>query len=116
MASRSQSAAQKPKQTKKKTSAAKPASGSASSAKKQSRSEQQYQHRKQLYAIVLFAVGIFVTALSLLDGPAFWGGLHDFLRGLFGPISYGAGPIIIYIAVIITLISTPPTRSGRCWC
>lgn len=68
-----------------------------------SKAQLQKQRKKQFYAIILFAVGLFLVAVSLIDGPAVWGFLHDCLRGIFGPICYAVGPLIVGAAVIITV-------------
>ena len=68
-----------------------------------SKAQLQKQRKKQFYAIILFAVGLFLVAVSLIDGPAAWGFLHDCLRGIFGPICYAVGPLIVGAAVIITV-------------
>ncbi len=61
------------------------------------------QRQKQFSAIILFAVGLFVIAVSLIPGTGLWEWLQTFLKGLFGPICYAVGPIIVGIAVIIAI-------------
>jgi len=61
------------------------------------------QRKKQFSAIILFAVGLFVIAVSLIPGTGLWEWLQMFLKGLFGPIAYAVGPIVVGIAVIIAI-------------
>ncbi len=68
-----------------------------------SKAQLQKQRKKQFYAIILFAIGLFLAAVSLIDGPAVWGFLHDCLRGIFGPVCYAVGPLTVVMAVIITV-------------
>lgn len=73
------------------------------------------ENRNQMWAVVLFAVGILLTALALIPGGSGWLFLHNFLRGLFGPISYAVGPVTIYLAVIITLGRENLSAGSKVW-
>lgn len=73
------------------------------------------EHRNQMWAVVLFAVGILLTALALIPGGSGWLFLHNFLRGLFGPVSYAVGPVTIYLAVIITLGRENLSAVSKVW-
>ncbi|WP_286174864.1 FtsK/SpoIIIE family DNA translocase [Harryflintia acetispora] len=59
--------------------------------------------KQQVCAIVLFAIGIFLGALSVIEGDNFWRVLHDTLYGLFGFAGILIAPAFIYIAVMATL-------------
>ena len=59
--------------------------------------------KKQLNAIIFFALGIIFTALALIPGESLWESLHYMTRGLFGWCSYLIGPVFIYLAVMNTL-------------
>lgn len=59
--------------------------------------------KKQLNAIIFFALGIIFTALALITGESLWESLHYMTRGLFGWCSYLIGPVFIYLAVMNTL-------------
>ncbi len=61
------------------------------------------QRQKQFSAIILFAVGLFVIAVSLIPGTGLWEWLSMFLKGLFGPVCYAVGPIVVGIAIIIAI-------------
>ena len=76
---------------------------------------EQREHRNQMCAVILFAVGIFLTALALIPGGSGWLALHNLLRGLFGPVSYAVGPVVIYLAVIITLGRESLSAGSKVW-
>ncbi len=76
---------------------------------------EQREHRNQMCAVILFAAGIFLTALALIPGGSGWLALHNLLRGLFGPISYAVGPVVIYLAVIITLGRESLSAGSKVW-
>lgn len=88
---------------------------SAAAIRYQQQEEQRLKRNNQFFAIVLFAVGIFFLAVSLIDGPKLWGFLHDLLRGICGPISYGVGPLLIYIAIMVTLEKEHTEVHNRVW-
>lgn len=77
--------------------------------------QRERERRNQMWAIILFALGILVTVLALFEGSSGWKVCHDVLRGLFGPISFGVGPCIIYLAVIITLGKENVSAEGKVW-
>ena len=76
---------------------------------------QEREHRNQIAAVVLFAAGILLTALALIAGGSGWLVLHNLLRGLFGPVSYAVGPVVIYLAVILTLGRENLSAGSKVW-
>ena len=62
--------------------------------------------KKQLNAIIFFALGIIFTALAFIPGESLWESLHNMTRGLFGWCAYLIGPVFIYLAVMNTLEKT----------
>ncbi len=103
----------------KQASGRKPASRSQSAPRKKKTvaelAAEEREHRNQMWAVVLFAVGILLTALALIPGGSGWLFLHNLLRGLFGPISYAVGPVTIYLAVIITLGRETLSAGSKVW-
>ncbi|MCL2013744.1 MAG: DNA translocase FtsK [Oscillospiraceae bacterium] len=70
---------------------------------------------RQLRAIVFFALGLFLTALALVQGTNMWKWLHDFLYGMF---SFGAmllGPLFIFISIISSMSSPKVSTKGKLW-
>ena len=70
---------------------------------KSTAAQRQEMARKQVWAIVLFAVGILFLFLSIIKGQNFWLVLHNLLFGLFGWCGALLGPLLIYVAVMITM-------------
>lgn len=86
-------AARRPSSTKKST---------ASSADMK-RQEQHEKKSRQVAAIIYFAVGILIFALSIVPGESVWAFFHQMLFGLFGFAGYVVAPVLIYIAIMATL-------------
>ncbi len=74
--------------------------------------------RRHITSVVMFAVGILVLAFTLFgktagDELSAWDAIHSFIFGVFGLSSFFIGPIIIYIAVMISADRTKSTISKR---
>ncbi len=65
--------------------------------------EEMRKHRQQLWAVVLFAVGILFAALTLISGQNVWKFCHDAVFGLFGACAFLIAPLMIYIAVLASM-------------
>ncbi len=94
--------------TKKKTSSPK---RNVSAAKQ----EEQASSRKQLFAILFLAFGVFFIALTLVTGENFWAELHGFLFGMFGWCAYLIGPLFLYLAIMNTLERPSFSSSAKVW-
>ncbi len=83
----------------------KPASSKKTAAKRPTKAqvEEMRRHRQQLWAVVLFAVGILFAALTLISGQNVWKFCHDAVFGLFGACAFLIAPLMIYIAVLASL-------------
>lgn len=94
--------AAKSKQTKRKASTK---SAGAAKRKNTTQKERERHERsmRQVWAIILFALGLFLTALALVDGQNVWLFFHKVLFGVFGATAYFVGAILIYVAVMATL-------------
>lgn len=66
------------------------------------RSSAQQRARHQMQAVILFASGIFLAALTLIKGASAWNWLHNALFGLFGAGAVCVSAALIYIAVLLT--------------
>lgn len=60
-----------------------------------------YQRRK-IGSVVLLALGAFLTLLAIIPGSEGWNVLWGVMHGLFGFAAYVLGPLMIYLAVIIS--------------
>lgn len=56
--------------------------------------------KQQLIIIISFAVGILITALSVVPGQNIWSVGQDFMRGIFSISSFLIGPIIIFLSIL----------------
>lgn len=95
------------------------------SAKKPSEAErrkaemmQKNAERRHITSVVLFAVGILVLAFTIIgntsgDELSAWDAIHTFILGVFGISSFFVGPILIYIAIMISADRTSATVSKR---
>ncbi len=57
---------------------------------------------RRITSVVLLAAGIFLTLLSFIPGSEGWRALYNVLHGLFGFAAYALGPVMIYMAVVIS--------------
>ena len=64
------------------------------------KNEQQYAN-KELKAIILFAVALFVLAVVIIKGQNFWTKMHEFVFGVFGIASYLYPFLIGFFAIAI---------------
>lgn len=63
--------------------------------------------RRHIISVVLFAFGILITALSLFgkaegEDLSAWDSIHCFLYGIFGLAAILTGPVLMYIAIMIS--------------
>lgn len=93
-----------------KTTASKTASSKtrASSEARKSEALAKYTRRRNMQAVILFAVGLLVTAFALFgnieaESPNVWDYIHGFFCGLFGVCVFVIGPLLIYFALMIAL-------------
>ena len=107
-------AVQKKTAAKKKPATAKKKTGRQTAEEKRLAQEQARSHR-QLWAVILFAVGIFFLAVSLIPGQGFWNWLHTFCFGLFGWCAYLIAPALIYIAVMAAMDKPIGALGHKVW-
>ncbi|MGI5959544.1 MAG: DNA translocase FtsK 4TM domain-containing protein [Massiliimalia sp.] len=96
-----------------KTSSSSPASsgkgqrkGKTSSGKKETaaaKAMQQELHKRQVWAVILFFSGLLVGAMTLIQGQNLWELLHNWIFGMFGIASYLVAPMLLFIAVRVTI-------------
>ncbi len=66
-------------------------------------------HRRRIASVILCALGIVFTLLSIVKGSDGWTALYDVIHGLFGVGAYVVGPVMIYAAIILSLNRTRST-------
>ena len=59
--------------------------------------------KRQLTAVVLFALGIFIAAVVFISGENFWNMIRYFLFGVFGSLTYLVPAFLIIVAVFQAL-------------
>lgn len=96
-------------ETKKKTAA-----GKSAADKRKAELMKQDAQRRHIISVVLFAFGILVTALTLFgktegEELSAWDSIHCFLYGLFGLAAILTGPVLMYIAIMISASRTKAT-------
>ena len=79
---------------------------SSEQARRSSEALARTRRRRNIWAVVLFALGLFFVAFSVTgnaqaENPTAWDEIHKFFCGVFGMAVYFVGPIIIYIALLI---------------
>lgn len=105
-ASTSTAAAKKPAASKKGKSSSAGRSKNTAAGKKASaaaKAVQQEMQKRQVWAVVLFFTGLLIGAMTLIRGQNIWEILHNTIFGIFGIASYLVAPMIIFIAVRITI-------------
>ena len=92
--------------TKKSSSTTKKSSSASRGSRKKKPTNKEQQARNQLWAVVLFALGILLFCLALIKGENVWQAVHGFLRGCLSWCSYFVGPVVIATAVMIATDQT----------
>lgn len=74
--------------------------------------------KRHTISVVMFAFGLLVLALAFIgdafaEKPSAWDSLHGFLFGVFGAPAFFVGPVLIYIAVMISADMTRSTVAKR---
>lgn len=64
------------------------------------------QARNQMYAVLLFALGILLLCVAVVESGGVWKSLHNFLLGCFSWCAFLVGPIVIYTAVMVAMDQT----------
>lgn len=65
------------------------------------------KQRRNMWSILLFALGLLTVGFSLMgdsfaENPSAWDLIHSFLSGIFGVTVFFVGPMIIYVAIMIS--------------
>ena len=79
---------------------------SSSRGGKRKLTKKERQARNQLWAILLFALGILLLCLAVIPGENAWLAVHNFLLGCLSWCAYLVGPVVLYTAVMIAVDKT----------
>lgn len=90
----------------------------AASDSKRSEVLARYTRRRNIQAVILFAVGLLITAFALFgnidaESPNAWDYIHGFFCGVFGITVFFIGPLFIYFAIMIGLKKDKRTIAAR---
>lgn len=58
--------------------------------------------RRHICSVIMLALGVVITLLTVIPGNMGWKALFDVMHGLFGFASYAVGPLMIYAAFAIS--------------
>ena len=67
----------------------------------------------QFWSVVLFAIGVFLLLLTLIQGSSGWYFMHKFIRGMFGGSVFLVAPIFIYASVQLAKDKAQDAVIGR---
>lgn len=100
-------------------SAAKKAAGKKRAAPSGARTAQRKPEdngsRRQLCAILLFAVGLLLFALTVVKGEHLWRVLHNFQFGLFGACAFFISPLILYLSILVAVDKSISSLKAKLW-
>lgn len=67
----------------------------------------------QFWSIILFAAGILIFLLTVIEGSSGWEFIHNLFRGLFGISVFLVPVILVYTAILISMERSQQTVAGR---
>ncbi len=108
--------ASKTNTTKKKTTAKSTGTKTSTGAKRgrPSKRAKKQADINRAWSIVMFAMGLLLTAMAFVPGEKFWAYLREnFMFGVFGFSSYLVGPILLYIGALT--VTDKPVRLKMFW-
>lgn len=93
-------------------------SASSSSSAKKAEALARNKRRKNIWSVVLFAVGLMVAAFAFIgnadaETPNAWDYIHGFFCGVFGVTVFFIGPLFIYLSIMIGLDKGKSTITTR---
>ncbi len=97
-----------------KSSSGRQKSGTKASKAQEHESRRAYA-RRQMYAVVLFALGVFFCALVFVQGTNLWTELHKFMFGMFGEVAYAVPFITMLLAVLMAIDHKAVSPVAKCW-
>ena len=66
----------------------------SAAATERERKKRELHSRQQFWAIVGFAVAVFIMATTLVEGQNVWNWIHNFFLGMFGWSAYLIAPLL----------------------
>lgn len=84
-------------------------------AQKSSQKIDKNQNNKQLWAIIIFSVGLLMFFITIIEGSNIWKFLHNIVFGFFGITSFIISPILVYISVVATIDNSNSSIINKFW-
>ena len=75
----------------------------SAAATERERKKRELHSRQQFWAIVVFAVAVFIMATTLVEGQNVWNWIHNFFLGMFGWSTYLIAPLLFYVSIMTAL-------------
>lgn len=75
----------------------------SAAATERERKKRELHSRQQFWAIVVFAVAVFIMATTLVEGQNVWNWIHNFFLGMFGWSAYLIAPLLFYVSIMTAL-------------
>ena len=82
-------------------------------ARKKSSKPAKKQSGNQAWSIILFACGILLFLLALVEGESAWFFIHNLLFGLFGASAFILPAVVIYAAFMVALDKSGKAVAGK---
>ena len=83
----------------------------SAAATERERKKRELHSRQQFWAIVVFAVAVFIMATTLVEGQNVWNWIHNFFLGMFGWSAYLIAPLLFYVSIMTALDGTMDIKS-----
>ena len=83
----------------------------SAAATERERKKRELHSRQQFWAIVVFAVAVFIMATTLVEGQNVWNWIHNFFLGMFGWSAYLIAPLLFYVSIMTALDGTLDIKS-----
>lgn len=77
------------------------------------KAEPQKDPINQFWSVILFAAGILIFLLTVIEGSSGWYFIHNLFRGLFGVSVFLVPVILVYTAILISMERSHQTVAGR---
>ncbi len=77
------------------------------------KAEPQKDPINQFWSVILFAAGILIFLLTVIEGSSGWYFIHNLFRGLFGVSVFLVPIILVYTAILISMERAHQTVAGR---
>ena len=86
----------------------------SAAATERERKKRELHSRQQFWAIVVFAVAVFIMATTLVEGQNVWNWIHNFFLGMFGWSAYLIAPLLFYVSIMTALDKPCLLYTSRC--